>query len=99
MNNKDFTFYGLENTSKRVVCIKSKPIYPDNLEFEGLHEYEVGERLTFVGFICCQDEQTVIIETDKNSQDCVDYSDFLNFFEILKDPFTNQHDHFQEAIC
>lgn len=82
MNNKDFTAYGLRNIGKAVICHKSKPLVYRDFD-TGYFEYKQGDTSTFVGFICCQNEQSVIVENENGDQDCIDYDEFKNFFECL----------------
>lgn len=98
MNNRDFTAYGLRNIDKPVICFKSKKLVLEGFD-TGFFEYKHGDKKTFVGFICCKDEQSVIVESENGGQDCIDYEEFAAYFEILQPTLSNQPENVKYMRC
>lgn len=81
MNNQDFTAFCLANIEKEIICIKAKPLFVDHKDYGTFYEFNEGDKLTIKGFICCTDEQQLILESKKDSEESINYCDFLEYFE------------------
>jgi hypothetical protein len=45
---------------------------------------EKGAVYTFSGFICCYDEQSILLRTPEDSEESFSYEQFLNHFRVKK---------------
>lgn len=82
MNNKHFTSFCLKNTGKKIICIKPKALVIDHKILGTFYEFDKNDVFILKGFICCQDEQTIVIENINGSEDCIAFRDFTEFFAL-----------------
>lgn len=85
MNNNDFTSLALSNIGNIAKCRKSKPFSLDNKILHGYYEYRAGCSFKVVGFVCCEDEQTIILQDENGDQDCIAWREFKRYFCLLAD--------------
>lgn len=87
MNNSNFTTYSLSLIGRILICKRN---IPHKFEPEHIRDFppmiSKGSVYTFVGFICCSDEQTVILQDSNGDQDCFPYDRVLKYFRFASEP-------------